>query len=320
MPDAERLERALLLLEARSGGAIPAPETEFEGALFDALTILFVAPRRAERARKAIIAAVGETTFEIATAFLAFVRTAHYWTETHPTITYEADMVAVMKRHPELAQLMLDTSDAEWGQSGEVLRRALADLQSTAGTLRTTEERFRAFVTATSNVMYRMSPDWTQMWQLEGQGFIVDTVRPRRDWLGEYIHPDDQAHVTAAIAAAVETKSVFELEHRVRRVDGTWAWTLSRAVPLLDGEGEIVEWFGVARDVTARRNVEEALREGDRRKDEFLATLAHELRNPLAPIRQAAKNRGQRSRQRFTKALGLFRDRAPGAAHVTAPR
>ena len=144
-------------------------------------------------------------------------------------------------------------------------------------------------MTATSNVMYRMSPDWTQMWQLEGQGFIVDTVRPRRDWLGEYIHPDDQAHVTAAIAAAVETKSVFELEHRVRRVDGTWAWTLSRAVPLLDGEGEIVEWFGVARDVTARRNVEEALREGDRRKDEFLATLAHELRNPLAPIRQAAK-------------------------------
>ena len=49
--------------------------------------------------------------------------------------------------------------------------------------------------------------------------------------------------------------------------------------------GNIVEWFGAARDVTVRRSAEEALREGDRRKNEFLATLAHELRNPLAPLR-----------------------------------
>jgi signal transduction histidine kinase len=87
------------------------------------------------------------------------------------------------------------------------------------------------------------------------------------------------------IAEAVKNKSVFELEHRIRSVDGTWAWTLSRAVPLLDDLGEITEWFGAARDVSARRGAEEALRDGDRRKNEFLATLAHELRNPLAPLR-----------------------------------
>jgi signal transduction histidine kinase/CheY-like chemotaxis protein len=285
LPTAEKLERSLLELETRIAVAIPGPETELEGALFDALTIMFVAPRHAERARKAITAAVGETTFEILTAFLAFVRTAHYWTETHPTLAYEADMVARMERHPELARLMLDTSDAEWAQSGDVLRRALADLQSTAGTLRTTEERFRAFVTATSDVLYRMSPDWTEMWQLDGRGFIVDTARPTRDWLNEYIHPDDQRLMMAAIARAVKTKRVFELEHRVRRVDGTWAWALWRAAPLLDDQGEIIEWFGAARDVTARRGAEEALRDSDRRKDEFLATLAHELRNPLGPLR-----------------------------------
>ena len=56
-------------------------------------------------------------------------------------------------------------------------------------------------------------------------------------------------------------------------------------MPLLDDLGEITEWFGAARDVTARRGAEEALRDGDRRKNEFLATLAHELRNPLAPLR-----------------------------------
>ena len=46
--------------------------------------------------------------FEFLTAFLAFVRTAHYWTEMHPMLAYEADMVAVMQKHPELARLVLE--------------------------------------------------------------------------------------------------------------------------------------------------------------------------------------------------------------------
>ena len=286
LPDAERLERALVRLERQPmAAAIPESESTLEGDLFDALTIMFVAPRRAERARKAITAAFGERTFELLTAFLAFVRTAHYWTETHPTLAYETDMIAVMKRYPELADLMLDTKDAEWAQSGEALRRALADLQSAAGALRTTEDRFRAFVTATSDVLYRMSPDWIVMWELDGRGFLVDTPGPSEQWLNTYIHPDDQSHVMAVVADAVRTKGVFELEHRVKRLDGSLGWTHSRAVPLFDGKGDVTEWFGAARDVTARRGAEEALREGDRRKDEFLATLAHELRNPLAPLR-----------------------------------
>ena len=107
---------------------------------FDALTILFVAPQRAERARKAIMAAIGEMKFELLTAFLAFVRTAHYWTERIRR-SIEADMIAVMKRYPELADLML-MPDAQWAQSGEALRCALADLRNTAGTLRATEIGF----------------------------------------------------------------------------------------------------------------------------------------------------------------------------------
>ena len=83
---------------------------------------------------------------------------------------------------------MLDTSDAEWAQSSEALKRALADLQTAAGTLRDTEERFRALVTATSDVIYRMSPDWSEMWQLQGQGFIADTASVDRK-LAERLHP-----------------------------------------------------------------------------------------------------------------------------------
>src|SRR5262249_41162724 len=127
--------------------------------------------------------------------------------------------------------------------------------------LRKSEERYRALVTASTYAVYRMSADWTEMLQLEGHGFIADTPDPSSVWLRDYIHPDDQALVTAAIQKAIATKSLFELEHRVRTVDGTLGWTHSRAVPLLDDKGEIVEWFGAASDVTARKLTETALLE-----------------------------------------------------------
>src|ERR1700733_11120579 len=126
--------------------------------------------------------------------------------------------------------------------------------------LRTSEERFRALVNASSDVVYRMSPDWSEMRELDGRGFIADTGKPRKDWLNEYIHPEDQLIVLRTIREAVRTKSMFDLEHRVRRTDGTLGWTYSRAVPLLNVDGEIEEWFGAASDVTARKEAEENFR------------------------------------------------------------
>jgi len=70
-------------------------------------------------------------------------------------------------------------------------------------------------------------------------------------WLDRYIDAADQPMVVAAIRHAIGTRSAFELEHRVKRPDGTLGWALSRAVPLLGDDGEIAEWIGTATDVTA---------------------------------------------------------------------
>lgn len=150
--------------------------------------------------------------------------------------------------------------------------------------LRTSEERYRAFVTATSDVVYCMNPNWGEMRYLVGNHFIADATDSSGAWVARYILPDDQSNVLAAIDHAIRTKSVFELEHRVIRADSAVGWTFSRAVPIMNSRGEITEWFGAARDITERKLREEALLDADQRKDEFMAMLAHELRNPLAPM------------------------------------
>ena len=122
------------------------------------------------------------------------------------------------------------------------------------------EERYRALVMASTDVVYTMSPDWTEMRRLEGREFIADMHEPSQTWLQQYIHPEDQALVLESINEAIRTKSPFELEHRVLRVDGSLGWTYSRAIPILDASGSIVEWFGTASDVT-RRKLAEAERE-----------------------------------------------------------
>ena len=130
---------------------------------------------------------------------------------------------------------------------------------------RASEARLHALVDASTDVVYRMSADWGQMLWLSGGDFISDTESPSGAWMQTYIHADDQAEVRDRIEDAIRTKSAFEFEHRVRRIDGSLGWTSSRAVPLMNDAGEIVEWFGAAADITARKETEDALRQSESR-------------------------------------------------------
>jgi PAS domain S-box-containing protein len=136
----------------------------------------------------------------------------------------------------------------------------ITERKRTEEALRKSEERFRALVTASSEVIYRMNPNWSEMNRLCGRGFLADTESSSPTWIQEYILPEDQPHVSAVINEAIRTKSIFKLEHRVRRADGSVGWTYSRAVPIMDANGKIVEWFGAASDITKRKQEERKIR------------------------------------------------------------
>ncbi|MCS0598727.1 MASE4 domain-containing protein [Massilia agri] len=102
---------------------------------------------------------------------------------------------------------------------------------------------------------------------------------------------NDPALVPAIVARwqhSAATGEPYEMVIPLLGTDGRWRQFLSRAVALRNNDGQIIHWFGVNADITAQTEAEQVLKLADQRKDEFLATLAHELRNPLAPIRNAA--------------------------------
>ena len=98
------------------------------------------------------------------------------------------------------------------------------------------------------------------------------------------IHDDDRDRVAGVIQEALDKREDYDVEFRIRRSSGEWIWMEGRGKATYGPDGKPQMLYGLGIDVTERRRAVEALQEADRRKDEFLATLAHELRNPLAPI------------------------------------
>ena len=188
----------------------------------------------------------------------------------------------------EKAYLEFDKTGALSGGFG--VAQDITDRKRPEEALRTSETRFRAIF---ENAATGIAITDLQGRFLQCNPAYCKLVGYTEEELGQInfsdlIHPDDRADNFARVRRLRDKElSSFEIENRYVRKDGEAVWVRKFVSLLHDQEDQPPHIMALVTDVTERRHMEAALLEADRRKDAFLATLAHELRNPLAPIRNA---------------------------------
>lgn len=155
--------------------------------------------------------------------------------------------------------------------------------------LRESEARFRAMAEASPALIWQVDAHGNNVYVNQRFVEIIGVVAEDLMHTGWHsiIHPDDVTGYVAAFEQALCDRSRFRQRVRIKTAKGEWHWLESYALPWFTATDEYAGHVGISIDITDTVNAETALRETDRRKDEFLATLAHELRNPLAPISNA---------------------------------
>ena len=236
----------------------------------DGAPIVIDDTRRHDHARAWVDAGVGAI---IAVSQVTDGRTvAMLWVSVPGSRAWSAEEVALLR----------ESAVRVWTE----LSRARAE-----NALRESEERFRAMADSSPLLVWVIDPtgrvNFVNRAYCEFFGIPPDTIE-HGGWT-PLLHPDDASGYIAEVKAALAEQRSFSAMARVRRNDGEWRWIQSFGAPRFAADGRFLGAVGSSPDITELIDASDTLREADRRKDEFLATLAHELRNPLAPIRQAAR-------------------------------
>jgi PAS domain S-box-containing protein len=175
-----------------------------------------------------------------------------------------------------------------------VFFRDITEYKQAEAALRDSEARFRQIANTMPQMVWVTHPDgrheyFNRRWY-EFTGVPDGSLGP---W-PHLFHPDDDARVRAQWRRCRESGEPYEIEYRLRRHDSAFCWFLCRALPVRDGDGQIVRWFGTCTDIDEFKRVEAALQEAktaaetaNKSKDHFLAVLSHELRTPLTPALMA---------------------------------
>jgi signal transduction histidine kinase/ActR/RegA family two-component response regulator len=342
LPRGDDLEPHVALLEA---GVSPLPlppgsDTPTEEAVFACATHVFLQTPQAARCLEALRRAFAVATFEHLLVFLAFVRTAHFWTKLHPELKVEDDITQLLAIHEALAGCVLDDPEAATGevtqrllveltalrrdQEEVALRQRLEQLKRLAeaatrihaahdipSVLGVVTEEARALIgchlsilTLTADHRLRQAAGSTsqsnEYARWKGYGFKVDeaginaeVIRSKRPvrltqaeleghpaWAGSGQRADDHPPMRGYLAAPLvgpEGRNIGLIQ-----LSDKYEGEFNE-----EDESVLVQLAQAGSAAVENARLYEQLRDADRRKDEFLAVLAHELRNPLAPIRNA---------------------------------
>ena len=158
---------------------------------------------------------------------------------------------------------------------------------------------------------------------VEFTGYQAELLLGQTAWR-KAVHPDDLERCLINWRAATATGMEFETEYRLRRAsDASWRWQLARALPNKDERGHVLGWIGTCTDIDDQKRIEAALRRSEerildesRRKDEFLAMLGHELRNPLAPILGVVSVMKERDPDRCVREVAIIERQARQMARL----
>jgi two-component system, chemotaxis family, CheB/CheR fusion protein len=154
--------------------------------------------------------------------------------------------------------------------------------------IRASETRFQLLADTAPVLIWVHGPEGCQLVNRAYLEYLgVDQAAVDGDGWERFIHPDDRELHLAAYHDARGQRKGFEVQSRFRRHDGEYRWMKSVGRPRIDPGGVLIGYIGWSFDVTDLKSAEAMLRQADRSKDQFLAMLAHELRGPLAPLRNA---------------------------------
>lgn len=182
----------------------------------------------------------------------------------------------------------------EFGQVGaaHILRnvtervRMQAELEQREARLRDSESFYRQVIESVPGMTFSCDADGYCHYLSEQ--WSEYTGIPTAELLGHQwprcIHEEERDAVVAAFTRSVARVEPYDIEYRIIRADGVAEWFKVRGHALFKADGGVARWIGTAVNVENLKRAEALLQEADRRKDEFLTTLAHELRNPLGPL------------------------------------
>ncbi|MEW6371532.1 MAG: ATP-binding protein [Pseudomonadota bacterium] len=190
------------------------------------------------------------------------------------------------------------TQPRDWTPEDLAFIREVAERTHTASerlrseiALAASEAMFRTIANAMPQMVWSTLPDgyhdyYNERWY-EFTGMEPGSTDGAH-W-ADVLHPEDRAPAWAAWRDSLASGQPYEIQYRLRDRAGVYRWVLGRAMAVRDDDGAIVRWMGTCTDIDDQKQAENALRLANQRKDDFLAMLAHELRNPLAPISTAAQ-------------------------------
>jgi PAS domain S-box-containing protein len=194
----------------------------------------------------------------------------------------EACDVALHADNSESCSVHIEAAASEDGQECRAVLLDITERQRAEEALRLSEERFRVALQYSPITVGTLDRELRYTWIYNARhGFVPETVVGKRP--DELIAPKDAAELMALLRHVLETGKAERREVSGRTKGTRWDYQVS-VEPTRDQQGKIAGLTLAMIDVTERKQAEDALREADRRKDDFLAVLSHELRNPLAPI------------------------------------